>query len=179
VADRAGAGWPALAREAARALSGVTDDADQPATVLLLGDVQTIFAARHELSSADLVKALQALDSRPWATWGKGAHGLTSNALARLLRDFGVHPMKIRFGAETANGYTRRMFEDAWTRYTPLQPERQNNPSEYGPETSFLQLEHPESCSGCENAVSTNNDGLRSSVPVAEGEKTEDAWLDL
>ncbi|OFV90131.1 MAG: hypothetical protein A3H95_13895 [Acidobacteria bacterium RIFCSPLOWO2_02_FULL_64_15] len=179
LADHAGARWPALAREAAKALSGVTDDADQPATVLLLGDAQTIFAARQELSSADLVKALQALDSRPWATWGKDNKGLTSNALARLLRDFGIHPAKIRFGADTLNGYTRRMFEDAWSRYTPARPEHWNNSNNDGPKTSFSQLEHPESCSGCETAVSTNNGGLCSTVPVAEGEKTEDAWLDL
>ena len=92
LADCVGAHWPALAREAAKELSGVTDDADQPAAVLLLGDVRTVFGAREELSSADLVNALQALDSRPWATWGKDTTGLTSNALARLLNDFGIHP---------------------------------------------------------------------------------------
>lgn len=179
LADRAGARWPVLAREAAKALSGVTDDADQPATVLLLGDAQTIFAARQEFSSADLVKALLALDSRPWATWGKANTGLTSNALARLLRDFGIHPAKIRFGADTLNGYTRRMFEDAWTRYTPAQPEHRNKSNNDGPETSVSQLEHPESCSGCETVVSPTNGGRCSGVPVAEGEETGDAWLDL
>lgn len=180
LADRAGARWPAVAREAAQALSGVTDDDDQPAAVLLLGDVQTIFATRHELSSADLVKALQALESRPWATWGKDNKGLTSHALARLLKVFRVHPVKIRFGDDTANGYTRRMFEDAWTRYTPpSQLEHWNNFNNDGPETAFLLPEHPETCSSCENTVSINNDGLCSSVPVAEGGKADNAWLDL
>ena len=119
LADCAGAGWPALAREAAKALSGVTDDDDQPAAVLVLADARAIFGVREELSSADLVTALKALDSRPWASWGKHGTGLTTNGLARLLRDFGIQPTKLRCGANTFNGYTRRTFEDAWTRYTP------------------------------------------------------------
>ncbi|MDQ3349967.1 MAG: DUF3631 domain-containing protein [Acidobacteriota bacterium] len=186
VADRAGACWPAVAREAAKALSGVTEDADQPVAVLLLSDVQTIFGARDELSSADLVNALRALDSRPWAAWGKDSKGLTSNALARLLKDFKVHPIKMRFGPDTLNGYTRRMFEDAWERYVtvadqenpvhpPSQLEHRNTPNETGGETPILEVsqpEHPKPCSGsknAKNAVLPNNDGLCSGVPVVEG----------
>lgn len=168
-ADRAGGNWPTLAREAAKALSGVTDDADQPAVVLLLGDVRAIFGARDELSSADLVKALRALDSRPWATWGKDDKGLTSHALARLLKDFKIHPIKIRFGADTLNGYTRRMFDDAWARYTASGLEQWNKPNNDGPESPLSEVERSETCSGFENAVSTNNDWLCSTVPVSEG----------
>ncbi len=85
--------------------------------ILLLDDVRTIFGTvTQDISSADLVEALRALDSRPWATWGKDDKGLTSHALARLLKNFAIHPVKIRFGADTANGYARRMFEDAWAR---------------------------------------------------------------
>lgn len=179
LADRAGGRWPGLARDAAKALSGVTDDADQPATAILLNDVQSVFGAREELSSADLVKALRALDSRPWATWGKDDKGLTTHALARLLKDFKVHPIKIRFGDDTSNGYTRRMFEDAWARYTPAKPEQRNNCKNDGPESPISQVEHAEGCSGSENVVSTNNDGLCSSVPLREGEGGENGWLDL
>src|SRR5207247_1571405 len=128
--------------------------------VLVLADVRTIFGTREELSSADIVNALRALDSRPWATWGKDNMGLTTHALARLLKDFGIHPMKIRFGSEIANGYTRRMFGDAWTRYSPVEPEQQNNPNEFGPETAFSKPEHPKSCSSSVVQVSPVNTGL-------------------
>lgn len=166
VADNAGGEWPARAREAAKALSGIEDETDQPAAVLVLADVRTIFGLKEELPSADIVKALRSLDSRPWATWGKDSKGLTTHALARLLKDFGIHPMKIRFGSETANGYTKRMFGDAWTRYTPAEPEQQNNPNNDGLESTIFEPEHPKSCSSSENAVSTNSNGGCSTVPL-------------
>jgi hypothetical protein len=167
LADRVGADWPTRAREAAKAISGaIEDETDQLVAVLALADVRTIFGLKQQLSSADIVQALQALESRPWATWGKDHRGLTTHALGRLLKDFKIHPIKIRFGSETANGYTRRMFEDAWTRYIPVQPEHQNNFNNDGPETSISQLEHPERRSGCEIEVSANNGGLCSNVPV-------------
>lgn len=109
---------------------------------------------------------------------------------AVLWQTMPFHPDKIRFGADTLNGYTRRMFEDAWTRYLtvadpenpvhpPSQPEHRNNTNNDSPETSLSQPEHPETCSALKNASSTDNDGLCSSVPVAEGEKAEDGWLDV
>ena len=152
--------------------------------------MRTIFDAEgtQELSSADLAKALRALDSRPWATWGKDAKGLTTHALARLLKDFKVHPGKLRLGTETPNGYTRRSFEDAWTRYPPSELEHWNTTNEYGPQPTTNQLEHPplvpvgeveqpdgrstreleklDLCSSCELAISPHKDGRCSSVPV-------------
>ena len=190
IADQAGEEWPARARAAATALSGDTQDSDQSAAVLLLADVRTIFDAEgtQELSSADLAKALRALDSRPWATWGKDAKGLTTHALARLLKDFKVHPGKLRLGTETPNGYTRRSFEDAWTRYPPSELEHWNIANNDGPLTPTLELEHPplvpvgeleqpdtgssrepdqpDFCSSCGMAVSSHKDGRCSSVPV-------------
>ena len=34
--------------------------------------------------------------------------------------------MKLRVGATTTNGYTRRMFADAWSRYLPSRLEQRN-----------------------------------------------------
>ena len=34
--------------------------------------------------------------------------------------------MKLRVGATTANGYTRRMFADAWSRYLPRSLEQRH-----------------------------------------------------
>ncbi len=190
VADQAGGEWPTRARAAAMALSGATQDSDQPAAVLLLADVRAIFDAEDapEMSSADLAKALRSLDSRPWATWGKDNKGLTTHALARLLKDFKVHPGKLRRGTETPNGYTRRSFEDPWTRYPPSELEHWNIANNDGPITPTLEPEHPplvpvgeleqpdtcssrepeqpDLCSSCGMAVSSHKDGRCSSVPV-------------
>ncbi len=172
LADRAGNQWPTSAREAARALSGATEDADQPVAVLALHDVRSVFDAKavQELSSNDLAAALRTMDSRPWATWGKDSKGLTTHALARLLKDFRIHPFKIRFGAETLNGYPRHAFEDAWTRYPLSEVEQQNNPNEYGAESRISEVEHSKSCSGSENASVPNEDGRCSGVPLQTGE---------
>jgi hypothetical protein len=179
VADCAGADWPSRAREAAKLTSGIEDEVDQPAAILLLDDVRAIFGSKDELPSAGIVQALQAQDSRPWATWGKGGKGLTPNALARLLRDFKIRSIKIRFGDDTLNGYTRRMFEDVWARYTPNRPEHRNKRSNDGPEASNYEPERPTVCSDTENAVSTNNGGRCSGVPVSRTETGEDTWLEL
>ena len=73
------------------------------------------------------------------------------------------------------------MFEDAWARYTPLKPEQWNTPNTDGPESpisALEQLEQLKSCSTSENAGSVNNDGLCSSVPVAQGGEGGDVALD-
>ena len=139
----------------------------RPIAARLLGDIRSIFGARATIASADLVKALNALDSRPWRTWGEKNKdkGLTTDALARLLNVFKIRPTKIRFGNKTANGYTRAMFVDAWARYAPVEPEHRNNGNNDGPETSLSEPEPPNSCSGLENAVSPNGSRRCSTVP--------------
>jgi putative DNA primase/helicase len=179
VADCAGTDWPVRARKAAKLISAVEDDADQPAAILLLDDVCAVFGPKDELASADLAQRLLALDSRPWRTWGKDGKGLTTHALARLLRDFKIRPVKIRFGDDTLSGYTRRMFEEAWASYTPLRLEQRNKPNSDGPESRISEPERPDGCSSSENAVSTNNNGHCSGVPLQRGEKGGDGWLEL
>ena len=42
--------------------------------------------------------------------------------------------MKLRFGARTANGYTTRMFADAWSRYLLKTVEQGNTTNKDGDE---------------------------------------------
>ena len=74
------------------------------------------------VGSADLIHRLVTLEDRPWADWTGGAP-ITQARVARLLRPFGISPMKLRFGERTANGYTKRMFADVWSRYLPRNTE--------------------------------------------------------
>jgi putative DNA primase/helicase len=66
IADLAGGDWPSRAREIAELLGGRRDE--QTAGIMLIEDIQRIFAERGEdkLSSADLVAALALLEERPW-----------------------------------------------------------------------------------------------------------------
>jgi putative DNA primase/helicase len=127
IADLAGGGWPAKAREAALILSG---EEVPSLNVELLTDIRKAFGNLGCIASADLVEALVADPERPWATCGKNGKPLTQNHLARLLRSFRiisetVHPV----GRPHAKGYLRAHFEEVWEGYLPGQnPSSQPNP---------------------------------------------------
>jgi putative DNA primase/helicase len=102
---------------------------------LLLADIRDAFAKEGEapvanmfaekmdveIASADLVKALVAIEGRPWAEMGKGGKPLTQNRLARMLKPIAIAPGFI--GPENARqrGYKLTQFEEAFSRY--LSPE--------------------------------------------------------
>jgi hypothetical protein len=130
IADVAGGDWPAQARAALVALRSETSENDETAGVRLLGDVRRVFEERDSdrLATAVLLEALRADEEAPWADWrGKG---LSARGLARILAEFGVKSRTIRLpGDETAKGYLRESFEDAWERYTPGFPTQNVTPS--------------------------------------------------
>jgi hypothetical protein len=65
---------------------------DDSIRVKLLSDIRDVFLKRQadKLSSEALVEELKKLEGRPWAEFGKRAKPITTNMLARLLKDFGV-----------------------------------------------------------------------------------------
>ena len=114
IADAAGGGWPARAREAAVALIQADDDGDGLRT-RLLADCRDIFAARgnpERLASAELLAALVAMETSPWGEASRGK-ALSPHRLARLLKPYGIAPAHGRAG----NSYSREAFADAWARY--------------------------------------------------------------
>lgn len=133
VADDAGGDWPERARKALLALFGERARAggNQDAGTLLLADLRRLFdgvvggtgtgtGTATALFSADLVRRLGGMEGRPWPEWKQGKP-MTANQLARALAPFGVRPRTVRAGAETAKGYHREDFEDAWGRYLPAE----------------------------------------------------------
>jgi putative DNA primase/helicase len=124
IADAAGAEWPAAARKIAAA----TVDADQVKRIGLLADIRAVFDTKgvDRLKSADLAAALAEMEGHPWAEHGKTGKPLSVNGLARMLAGDRISPNTIRFGLRaddnTAKGYLREQFEDAFTRYLPLPP---------------------------------------------------------
>ena len=112
--------WPATAQ----IMSTKNDDAAR--LKLLLGDIRDVFAKTGgaEISSADLVKELIAIEGRPWAERGKnGKRGkpLTQFKLAHMLKPLAIASGHI--GSEArVRGYKLWQFEEAFSRYLP--PER-------------------------------------------------------
>ena len=131
---------PELERVALR-LSGEGVPAEEESVgVRLLADVRRVFAEAgvDRLPTEKLREALAEVDEAPWGDW----HGrpITPQALARLLRPFGVRPDKWREGDQTVRGYALAAFEDAFTRYLPpdtSEPPQSPQPSSDGHSGDF------------------------------------------
>jgi Protein of unknown function (DUF3631) len=91
IADEAAGGWPARACKAAEAAHIAAGGDEASRLELLLGDIRDTFTGA-EMPSADLVKALVAIEGRPWAEFGKSQRPLTQTRLARLLKPLGIAP---------------------------------------------------------------------------------------
>lgn len=137
VAALAGGDWPGWARAAAIALAkaNVADDAGH-GHVLLVAMRKVFDSEGSPLASKTICAALNGDETLPFAEYGKRGDGITPNALARLLRPYGIKPHTVRLGAETAKGYRRDQFADAWERYDashdpapPTQPSQASQPS--------------------------------------------------
>jgi Protein of unknown function (DUF3631) len=115
----------ASARKAALALSGNGVVEDDSAGVLLLGDIKTIFEQRaldaeassnwNEISSKQLADALAMMEGRPWPEW-RGGKPVSSHAVARLLKPFGIEPGYVG-SRKKDRGYEVNMFDEAFCRY--------------------------------------------------------------
>ena len=60
------------------------------------------------------------MEDRPWPEWGRSNKAITTNALARLLRDFQISPGSIRMGPgsdNTPKGYKHSQFKEVFASY--------------------------------------------------------------
>lgn len=124
IADAVGGVWPARARTAALALSGRTDEEDPSLGIVLLADLRVVFEDRgiDRIASKDAVAALVGLADHPWPE-SNNRGNLTEVQLAKLLKDYGIKPKKIRMDAwTTCRGYERAWFDEAFTRYLSPPP---------------------------------------------------------
>ena len=120
IANLAGTRWSLLARDAARALSGAQarDELDNFG-VILLRDLRSLFEQlqKPELSSAEIVADLAALEDRSWAEYGRAGKPLSKNQLASLLRPFEIHSVDIGPVTARVKGYRQKDCQDAFERY--------------------------------------------------------------
>jgi hypothetical protein len=84
--------------------------------------IRAIFRQRDvdRLPSAELVDALVAIEGRPWAEW-KAGKPISANSLARILAPFRIKPNTIRTRDGTPKGYHFGQFDDAISRYLPVE----------------------------------------------------------
>ncbi|HEX4964606.1 MAG TPA: DUF3631 domain-containing protein [Thermoanaerobaculia bacterium] len=93
--------------------------------VRLLAACREILNGQSFTPTADLLSALIDRSEEPWHRWNRG-EGMNAEALASLLRPYGVNPQHSK--DKTQRGYYASNFADAWGRYlTPL--ESPSNPS--------------------------------------------------
>jgi putative DNA primase/helicase len=119
IAYVAGGHWPAIARQAALALTDGTDEAESVG-VLLLRDIRGLFA-RHgdRLATQTILDELHNMDDRRWPDWRQGKP-ITAPQLARLLKPFGITSKTIRLeSGQTPKGFKKEVFADAFARYLP------------------------------------------------------------
>ena len=115
VADLAGGDWPARVRKAAAAAVRVRGDQDIKAELII--DIKSVMdenRAVEEWPSAMLAEHLARLEGRPWAEFGKAQKPITQNAIARLLRPFGIAPTRIGPEGGQARGYCRWQFREVF-----------------------------------------------------------------
>jgi Protein of unknown function (DUF3631) len=124
IADAAGGDWPSQARAALCEIYGTRPPDDTSIGIQLLADVRVIYDEDDQLekmTTTDLLEKLSKVETSPWAEWSHG-RPMTAVGLSRLLKPFEIFPKTIRIGTNTAKGYDRAQFEDAWGRYVPKTP---------------------------------------------------------
>jgi putative DNA primase/helicase len=117
VAQVAGGEWPARARSAAAAAAKLKQNpADEEE---LFAAIKAIFgtSTKDYVESESLVHRLAEVEGGPWAEYGKTGKPITQNALARLLRGFGIKPGQVGPEYARKRGYLRVQFEEVFASY--------------------------------------------------------------
>ena len=100
----------------------------------LLKDIRSVFNGTDvkgylpvtKIYSRDLCKRLNAIEESQWGEM-RQEKGINPPLLSKILRSFGISSKSIRMGHDTAKGYQREIFEEAWERYLPdIDDERHN-----------------------------------------------------
>ena len=186
IADAAGGGWPERARKAAEAAHIAAGGDEASRLELLLADIQDAFATNKttkapnmfggeqiEITSATLVKALVALDGRPWAEMGRDRKPMTQNRLARMLKPLGIGPQKVGPEDARVSGYVREHFKEAFERYLPSEGVSQVDSRTERDEMGTSDISKVDSLEpGCPvmKSQKSNNDGVVSGCPVWKGD---------
>ena len=176
IAQLAGHQWLLMLTEALQAVFKGTSGEDSSIGVTLLFDIRAVFDERKtdRVSSKVMAECLCQIEGRPWAEWFHGK-GMTANNLARQLKKYHIVSVKTRLGSETAQGYRRGDFEDAWTQFCPILPiqtRTMEQPASSLDEAAFSDRNTPPAVPF---AKSASNPHEQRSVPVVPVQNREEA----
>lgn len=170
VADAAGGKWPALAREAALALTGSNEEGS--VSTSLLADIYELyqFLGQDRIATQEILRHLHAMDNRPWSEWRR-SQPITARQMAALLKPFGVYSVAIRFpDGENVKGYTKHSFNDAFSRYIPSAFVTASQPNEIGPFAENLAVIEGEAVTHG-NVLEPQQNGLCDAVTAKNGDE--------
>ena len=119
IAMTAGNEWLSIGTTAALKISG-SESATHTIGTELLSDIKEIFEEKQleRITMAELVKALCADDEKTWASYNKG-FPITTRQISKKLSGYGIKSKTVRIGLDTAKGYEKNQFQDAFIRYIP------------------------------------------------------------
>lgn len=124
VAHVVGGQWPDKILASYQAFTAQDLD-DETIGSKLLSDIKEIFEDRNiqNISSRDLITALNDMEDRPWCEWKHGKP-LTQNSLSKLLNPYKIKTKSIRLAGKVSRGFSRELFEKTWERYLtpPISP---------------------------------------------------------
>jgi Protein of unknown function (DUF3631) len=178
IAEAAGGEWPERAREVAALCCAAAGGDDAAQIELLLGDMRDAFGQKTEMPSADLIKALVALEGRPWAELGKNRKPVTQNRLARMLKPLGIAPQQIGPKEDRMRGYVFDHFLDAFARYLDPEGDAQPSTRPQRDEMGTSAISQPSTISDrwtVGKRKNPNNDGQVDGRAVAKGGAGENA----
>lgn len=113
IAALAGTNWLSKCSQAYNMLN---TKEEQGVSTMLLSDIQSILKNNPKLSSADLVSELSKDNDNPWCEF-KNGRPITQNALAMILKPYGIKPKAMRIGSLSLRGYELKQFTDTFDRY--------------------------------------------------------------
>jgi hypothetical protein len=113
IANLAGNKWFGKCSQAYQMLS---TQEELGVSTLLLTDIQPILDDKPKLSSADLVAELCKDEDKAWCEY-KNGRAITQNALAMILKPYGIKPKAMRVGGASLRGYELSQFTDTFDRY--------------------------------------------------------------
>ncbi len=134
IAAAASPRWLERGLAACLSMSTISANRESSRGVRLLGDIRAIFASDdpEAIPSSELLASLCAIEDAPWSDIR--GRPLTSQYLAKLLREYEISPQQLRRGTDVIRCYVAADFSDAWTRY--LLPLRSTNTDSSEPGTS-------------------------------------------
>jgi hypothetical protein len=191
IADAAGGEWPQRARDAALKSHVAAGAGDASMVELLLGDIRGVFASKGkestvadmftkkvevEISSADLGKALVAMEGRPWAELGKSRKPLTPHGLANRLKPLAIGPGNVGPEDARVRGYKLTQFEEAFARYLPPEGVSKCTGAQHAANTGTsddFQVDSQDDGCAVGKSKKPNNDGLLGGCALGKGRSSE------